>query len=223
MRLTFLGHASWLMHTAGKNVVIDPFLEGNPAATTKADDLPCDYMLLSHAHGDHIADARSILKRTGATAIATNEIAVMLGEEGLNTHGMHIGGKKNFDFGSVKLTVAFHGSGISGGFPCGFLVESEGKKVYYAGDTALTQDMQLLHDVWGPIDVAILPIGSNYTMDAVDAAVATTFIQPKVCLPSHYDTWPLIAADVEAFRRDVEAKSPSTKVVALKPGESYEL
>lgn len=223
MRLTFLGHASWQVQTAGKNLLIDPFLTGNPSAAAKADDLPCDFMLISHAHGDHIGDARTILGRTGALAIATNEIAVMLTEEGYKAHGMHIGGKRAFDFGTVKLTTAQHGSGIAGGFPCGFLIESEGKKVYYAGDTALTMDMQLLRDYWGPIDLALLPIGSNFTMDAADAVVATKFIAPKVCIPTHYDTWPAIAADTDAFRRDVEQACPATKVVLLKPGESFEL
>lgn len=223
MRLTFLGHAGWLIAAAGKNLLIDPFLTGNPAAVQSADSVPCDFLLISHAHGDHLGDASAILQRTGATAISTYEVTEALAAEGHATHGMHIGGRHAFPFGSVKLTVAFHGSGVAGGHACGFLIESEGKKVYHAGDTALTLDMQLLRDYWGPIDVALLPIGSNYTMDAGDAAIATKFIQPRVCIPMHYGTWPLLAADVEQFRREVGVRSPQTAVHALQPGEHYDL
>lgn len=220
MQFTFLGHATWLLETGGKTLAFDPFLTGNPVADRKADDIRCDYVLISHAHGDHIADAEGLLRRNGATAITTNEIAVDLQGKELHVAGMHLGGKREFPFGSVKLIVAFHGSGIAGGHACGFLIESEGKKVYFAGDTSLTLDMQLLRDVWGPIDIALLPIGSNFTMDIRDAAVATRLIAPRYCLPMHYDTFPLIQADVGAFKELVAHESPATEVVALRPGNS---
>ena len=220
MDLTFLGHATWLVRTGGQTLVIDPFLSGNPAAAMKADDVSCDFVLISHAHGDHIADAESILRRTGATAITTNEIGTDLQAKGLQVHPMHLGGKHDFPFGSVKLVTALHGSGIAGGHACGFLITSEGKKLYFAGDTALSTDMQLLRDVWGPIDIALLPIGSYFTMDADDAAVACRFIAPRTVVPMHYDTFPLIAADLDHFRSRVAAESPGTEVVVMKPGTS---
>lgn len=220
MDLTFLGHATWLVRTGGKSLVIDPFLSGNPAATMRPEDLSCDFVLISHAHGDHFADAESILQRTGATAITTNEIGTSLQAKGLQVHPMHLGGKRDFPFGSVKLVTALHGSGIAGGHACGFLIESEGKKLYFAGDTALTTDMQLLRDVWGPIDIALLPIGSYFTMDVDDAAVACRFIAPGVVVPMHYNTFPLIAADLDRFRSRVAAESPKTEVVVMKPGDS---
>ncbi|MDA8345644.1 MAG: metal-dependent hydrolase [Thermaerobacter sp.] len=221
MQLTFLGHAAWLVETGGKKLLFDPFLTGNPAATRQAGEIECDYVLISHAHGDHIGDAEAILRRTGATCVTTNEIAGDLSAKGIEAHGMHLGGKQTFDFGSVKLVVALHGSGIAGGHACGFLIESEGKKLYFAGDTALTTDMQLLRDVWGPIDIALLPVGSYFTMDVPDAAVACRFIEPRFCVPMHYGTFPLIAADIDDLRRRVAKESPKTEVVAIAPGQSH--
>lgn len=221
MQLTFLGHATWLVEIGGKTLLIDPFLTGNPAATRKADEISCDYVLITHAHGDHISDAEAILRRTGATCVTTNEIAGDLGAKGIEAHGMHLGGKHSFDFGSVKLVLALHGSGVSGGHACGFLIESEGKKLYLAGDTALTTDMQLLRDVWGPIDVAVLPVGSYFTMDVPDAAVACRFIAPRYCVPTHYNTFPAIQADIDDLRRRVAKESPSTEVVEVAVGASH--
>lgn len=220
MELTFLGHATWLVRTGGKTLLIDPFLTGNPAATKQADEITCDFVLISHAHSDHIGDAEAILKRTGATAITTNEIGSDLQAKGLEVHPMHLGGKRQFPFGSVKLVSALHGSGVAGGHACGFLIESEGKKLYFAGDTALTTDMQLLRDVWGPIDIALLPIGSYFTMDADDAAVACRFISPRTVVPMHYNTFPLIETDLDHFRAQVAKESPGTEVVVITPGNS---
>ena len=220
MELTFLGHATWLVRTGGKSLLIDPFITGNPTSTARADDIACDFVLISHAHGDHIGDAEAILRRTGAVAITTNEIGSDLQGKGLTVHPMHLGGKRAFPFGSVKLVTALHGSGIAGGHACGFLIESEGRKLYFAGDTALSLDMQLLRDVWGPIDIALLPIGSYFTMDADDAAVACRFIAPKVVVPMHYNTFPLIEVDLDHFKAQVAKESPSTEVVVMAPGTS---
>ncbi len=220
MELTFLGHASWLVRTGGQTLILDPFLAGNPAATMRPDEVACDFVLISHAHSDHMADAESIMQRTGAVAITTNEIGTSLQGKGLQVHPMHLGGKRAFPFGSVKLVTAFHGSGIAGGHACGFLIESEGKKLYFAGDTSLNLDMQLLRDVWGPIDVALLPIGSYFTMDADDAAVACRFIAPRTVVPMHYNTFPLIQADLDRFKARVAQESPATEVVVMPPGTS---
>ncbi len=221
MKLTFIGHAAFLLEAGGKKILIDPFLTGNPVAKQKADEIACDYVLITHAHGDHIGDAEAIIKRTGATCVTTNEIAQDLGSKGIQAHGMHLGGKHGFDFGTVKLVLALHGSGIAGGHACGFLIETEGKKLYFAGDTALTMDMQLLRDVWGPIDVAVLPVGSYFTMDVPDAAVACRFVAPRYCVPAHYGTFPAIAANIDDLRSRVAKESPQTEVVEIAPGASH--
>lgn len=222
MELTFLGHSAMYLKTGSANLLIDPFLTGNPQAPAFAKDLPVDFILVTHAHGDHLGDTVEMAKAQKATVITTNEIAVDLAQKGIETTGMHLGGKKTFSFGSVKLLLAFHGSGIAGGHACGFLVETGGKKIYFAGDTALYGDMKLLKELWGPIDVALLPIGSHFTMDADDAAVATRWIEPKVVIPIHYNTFPPIQADVQAFKNQVESEG-KTKVVVLLPGASYPL
>lgn len=221
MRATFLGQSGWLLDSGEHQICIDPFLTGNPLATQKADDIRCDYLLLTHAHGDHIGDAVPIAQRTGALVVTTNEIATDLAQKGLKTHGMHIGGTQTYPFGKLRLTIAFHGAGIAGGQPCGFLVESGGKKIYHAGDTALYSDMKLVHDLWGPVDLALLPIGGNFTMDADDAAVAARWIQAKLTVPMHYDTWPPIRADAAAFCSRVEEQGLAARFV--KPGETIEV
>jgi L-ascorbate metabolism protein UlaG (beta-lactamase superfamily) len=221
LKATFLGQSGWLLDTGSDRIAIDPWLTGNPKAVGRADDLRCNYLLLTHAHDDHIADAAAIARRNDALVITTHEIAADLGGKGLRTHGMHIGGTHAFPFGKLRVTAALHGSGIAGGFPCGFLIETAGRKVYHAGDTALYGDMRLLHELWGPVDLALLPIGGNFTMDADDALVAARWIQPRLVVPMHYDTFPLIAADAAAYCRRCAEAGIAAKVV--QPGESIEV
>jgi L-ascorbate metabolism protein UlaG (beta-lactamase superfamily) len=225
-KLTFHGHATCTLETDdGIKLVIDPFFEGNPACTTAPADVDADFILVSHAHGDHIGDLIPIAKRTGAQVISSHELVTWLATQGVdNGHGMSIGGAFDFPFGSVKLTPAEHGArneGPGGGeyptTPAGLLIKLEGgKSVYHAGDTALLMDMQLLK---GQVDVALLPIGDNYTMGPDDAVRAVEFIEPDVVIPIHYNTFPPIRQDPEAFKAKVGGRA---RVEIVEPGGTYE-
>lgn len=219
--LKFLGHACFLLREGKSAVVFDPFLTGNPVAAATADQIDCQYILVSHGHEDHLGDAVSIAKRTGATIIATAEIARSCGEKGAQTHAMHLGGKHNFDFGYVRITPAFHGAGIPGGHACGFIVNFFGKTIYHTGDTALFSDMALLGRLES-IDAALLPIGDNYTMGPGDAAEAANMLQPRQVIPMHYNTWPIIEQSPESFKKDVEARF-HIPVHIMKPGDTFTL
>src|SRR5688572_26349301 len=225
MRLTYLGHSCFLIATAKARLIIDPFLNDNPSARIKAAEITCDYVLVSHGHEDHSGDALEIAQRCGATIIANYEIAEYFGAKGAKTHGMNPGGGFNFPFGRVKLTLAHHTSSVEAGLrpiylgvPCGLLVQADGKNVYHAGDTALFLDMQLTGRVG--LDVALLPIGDNFTMGPEDAITALDFLKPKLAVPIHYNTWPIIAQDPNAFAARAAQSGHTVKV--LKPGEMLE-
>lgn len=219
--LKFLGHACFMLKEGSNALIIDPFLTGNPQAAATADQIDCQYILVSHAHDDHIGDTVSIAKRTGATVISTAEVARFCGEKGVQAHGMHLGGKHKFDFGVVRITPAFHGSGLPGGHACGFIIQFHGKTVYHTGDTALFSDMTLLGRLES-IDVALVPIGDNYTMGPSDAAEAVHMLQPKLVVPMHYNTWPVIAQSPEVFKQDVENRF-KVPVHIMKPGDTLAL
>lgn len=221
-RVRWLGHSCLLIESDGKNILIDPFLTGNPAAALKADQVPADFILISHGHGDHVGDAIAIAKRTGATVIANYEISEWLQKQGLKkVHGQQHGGSHAFAFGRVKLTLAFHGSmlpdGSNGGNPCGFLITcNDGTRIYDAADTGLFGDMKLIGEE--DLDLAILPIGDNYTMGPDDAVRAVRLLQPKKVLPIHYNTFDLIKQDAEAWAERVRRDGVCQPIV-LKPGE----
>jgi len=221
-RVRWLGHASLLIETDGKNILIDPFLTGNPSAAIKADQAPADFILVSHGHGDHVGDTIAIAKRTGATVIANYEIAEWFKAQGLKkVHGQQHGGGFKHPFGRVKLTLAFHGSalpdGSNGGNPCGFLLYlNDGRKIYDAADTGLFGDMRLIGEEG--IDLAMLPIGDNYTMGPDDALRAVKLIGPKRVLPIHYNTFDIIAQDAVAWAERVR-KETGTEPTVLKPGD----
>jgi L-ascorbate metabolism protein UlaG (beta-lactamase superfamily) len=224
--LTWYSHSCWRIDTPNGILLTDPYLSDNPAAAIKPDQVQANYILVSHGHFDHWGDTVDIAKRTGAEVISNFEITNYCKELGIEkTHEMHIGGSKEFPFGRVKLTVAHHGSSFPGGryagSACGFLLTIGNKKIYDVGDTALFSDMKLIGDEG--IDVAMMPIGDNYTMGPEDALKAAKFIRPKVLFPMHYNTFDLIAQDPAAFAKRVVRVLPKTKVVVLKPGESYEL
>ena len=224
-KLTWYGHAALALETDGHKVVVDPFLEGNPAASLSPEAVEADFILISHGHGDHVGDAVAIAKRTGAMVISVNEIALWFGGQGIKSHGQHLGGGYKHPFGYLKLTLALHGSalpdGSNGGNPCGFLLTTnDGKKVYLAQDTGLFGDMKLIGEEG--IDLAVVPIGDNYTMGPDDALRAVKFLEPKVVIPIHYNTFDLLAQDANAWAARVE-KETDTKAVILKPGESYSL
>lgn len=222
-RLRWLGHSAMHLETAGLNVLIDPFLTGNPKASAKAGDLPADFIMVSHGHSDHVGDAIEIAERTGATVIANYEIATWFNEKmGVrNVHGMQHGGAYTFPFGRVKMTLAFHGSalpdGSYGGNPCGFLITVDGgKKIYLACDTGLFGDMKLIGEEG--IDLAVLPIGDNYTMGPDDAIRAIKLLNPARVMPVHYDTFPLIAQDAGAWGLRVRKETSAVPLI-IHPGE----
>jgi L-ascorbate metabolism protein UlaG (beta-lactamase superfamily) len=224
-KLTWYGHATLGLETGGYSILIDPFFTDNPAASTTQDKVNADFILISHGHGDHVGDTVAIAQRTNALVITNHEIAGWLEAQGIKAHGQHIGGGYNHPFGYLKLTLAIHGSclpdGSSGGNPAGFLLTTlGGKKIYFACDTGLFGDMQLIGDEG--IDLAILPIGDNYTMGPDDALRAVKLIQPKFAIPVHYNTFDLIAQDPDAWRQRVEAQT-DTRVQVLRPGESFTL
>jgi L-ascorbate metabolism protein UlaG (beta-lactamase superfamily) len=200
MQLTYYGHACFGVAINGKHLLFDPFITYNELA--KAIDIntiPADYILLSHGHGDHIADAAAIATRTGAIIICNYEIHEWLNKQGVtNTHPMNTGGKKAFDFGTVKCVVAQHSSampdGSYGGNPMGFIIGSSAGNFYYSGDTALTVDMQLI-PTWAKLNFAVLPIGDNFTMGAEDAAAAAKMVQASQVVGVHYDTFGYIVID----------------------------
>jgi L-ascorbate metabolism protein UlaG (beta-lactamase superfamily) len=225
--LTWHGHSCFTLVTdEGTRVMIDPWLDENPKADIRADDVEAlDYILVSHGHFDHFADCLPLAKRTGATVVSTFEIVSFLATQGHEKgHGMNIGGGHQFDFGRVKLTPALHSGSVAGDdegaftTACsGFLITlNSGTRLYHAGDTALIMDLQLLR---GQVDVAILPIGDNFTMGPDDAVRAVEMIAPKTVIPMHYDTFPVIEQDAEAFRTKVGGRA---EVVVLQPGGRFE-
>lgn len=227
MLIKFLGHACCLMQFDGTQIIIDPYLKDNPQAAVSPDEVICDWVLVTHGHNDHLGDAVEIAKKNNATIITIPELARYCALNGVKTHGMYIGGKYNFGNFSVKLTLALHGSSTGTnpiqylGQPCGFLVFANGKTIYFAGDTGIFGDMELIGRLH-PIDLAVLPIGDNYTMGPEDALEAVKLLKPKQVIPVHYNTWDIIRQNPEQFKAEVEAKT-GVPVNVLLPGETFEL
>jgi len=216
------GHGTHGIETEGYKILVDPFFTDNPATSTTAEKVEADFVVVSHGHGDHIADAEDIAKRLDLLVISNFEIANWLGVRDVKTHGQHIGGGFNHPFGYLKLTQALHGSalpdGSYGGNPAGILLTTHGgEKIYLACDTGLFSGMKLIGDEG--IDLAVLPIGDNFTMGPDDALRAVKIIQPKNVIPVHYNTWPLIEQDPFVWAARVEDES-DTKPHVLKSGES---
>ena len=225
INITWYGHACFLIEANNAKLLIDPFITGNPLAPVPADAIEADYILVSHGHGDHLGDTIDIAKRTGATVISNFEIQNWVVQQGLeNVHPQHIGGGFNYPWGRVKLTIAQHGSalpdGTYGGNPCGFLFYINGKKIYHACDTGLFFDMKLIGEEG--IDLAILPIGDNFTMGPDDALRAVKLIEPGHVIPIHYNTFDVIKQDPHAWAGRVKDET-SAKVTLMKPGDVFQL
>ncbi|MEA2454211.1 MAG: hypothetical protein QOI45_473 [Thermoleophilaceae bacterium] len=224
MDIRFLGHACFEITEGDTRVLVDPFVTGNPKSPVEASELDPTHILLTHGHADHFGDVVDIAKRTGAQVVAIVEIAGELGEAGVeNVSDPNIGGTVKFDWGWVKLTPAWHTSTTPNGtvnIPAGLLINIGGKLVYHLGDTALFSDLKLVAGRGDPIDVALMCIGGHYTMDRIDAVTAAEFVGATTVIPCHYDTFPPIETDAEAFKADVESQT-SSKVQILEPGESF--
>lgn len=227
MKLTYLSHSCFTIETAVHRLIIDPFLTGNPLATTKPEEVEADFVLLSHGHEDHLGDAVAIAKRTGATVIANYETAMYCGDQGAKVHPMQLGGAYQFPFGRVKFTIAHHSSSVKTehgflylGNPAGMLITSGDQTIYHAGDTALFLDMKLIGEL-DPIDVALLPIGDNFTMGPEDAARAADFLNAKLAIGMHFNTFELIKIDPERFVEKAKSFGRAAKI--LRVGESLEV
>ena len=229
MKITYHGQSTIIIEANGKSLIIDPFISGNAAAKVKVDDIKVDAVLLTHAHGDHILDAAPISKANNAPIVAIPELAAYMSWQGAETIGMNIGGTLDLQFAKAKMTHAFHSSGIIdeenknilyGGMPAGFVIEAEGKTILHAGDTGLFGDMKIIGDRHN-IDVAFLPIGDHYTMGPDDAVLAAEWYKAELIIPIHYNTFPAIEQDGDAFVKALEERGIKGKVLQI--GESIEL
>lgn len=223
--LTWLGHGSWSIKSAGHTILLDPFLDDSPVAPVKSDDVEADFILVSHGHYDHVADVEKIARRTGATIVSNFEICEWYGAKGLgNVHAMNLGGAFDFPFGPVKMTIAHHSSmlpdGANGGNPGGFVVALPEGNVYFACDTGLFYDMKLI-GLCG-LALAALPIGGNFTMGPDDALEAVKLLQPKRVVPVHNKTWPVIDQDAEAWAERI-LKETAAEPLVVEPGTTISL
>jgi len=225
MKLIFHGHSNIEINTGNYAIFVDPFISGNPSCDiTKEDVKKCDYIILTHGHGDHYGDTDFLANKFGATVLATFELAVYAEKKGHNTHQLNLGGGFNFPFGRVKLTQAHHSSstpdGNYAGDPAGVLIYAEGKTIYHAGDTSLFEDMKIIGET-NKINYALLPIGDNYTMGIDDAVKASVYLRAENIIPIHFDTFDLIKADVEEFSRKIE--SIGKKCIIMKSGDGIDI
>lgn len=225
MKITYYGHSSLGIFTQEKHILVDPFISGNPKASSiNIDELKADYILLTHAHYDHILDVEALAKRTGAKIISNHEVVTYYSNKGFEGHAMNQGGSWEFDFGRIKVVNAIHSSsfpdGTYGGNPVGFVLESDGKTIYISGDSALTMDMKLI-PLFFRLDLAIFPIGGNYTMDINEALIASDFVECNRILGVHYDTAPYIEINQEESIQKFKEKNK--ELILLKIGESLQL
>ncbi|PLX15822.1 MAG: metal-dependent hydrolase [Candidatus Muiribacterium halophilum] len=223
MKITWFGHSNFQIES-NKKILIDPFFKGNPAIKDQSivDEIEVDFVIITHAHADHLGDTIEICKRTGAIAIANFEIVNHLTEKGVKAHPLHIGGKKKFDWGFIKLVPAVHGSsfqdGSYGGYPAGVVINIEGKNIYHCGDTGLSYEFMMIGETMD-IDLVMLPVGDNFTMDVHDAAIAAKWVKTKKVIPMHYNTFDLIKVEkdeiIESFK--------DFDLILMDPGETVNM
>lgn len=232
MEIRWLGHSAFEIKLGTKTILTDPFISGNPKAGTTLDQITkVDYILLSHGHFDHVGDTVAICKKTGARVVAAPELFVALSKQGVEGQFANPGGWSTLDGGiRIAMTPAVHSSSLGldtgdisyAGSPVGLIIEGEGKRIYFAGDTSLCADLKVIVGEYYKPDIALLPISGVFVLDAEEAAVATSWIKPRVVIPMHYDSLPFLPQiDPQEFSRLVSAKAPGTKTVILKQGESY--
>ena len=216
LKLTYLSHSGFLFDDGTHKVAIDPFLSGNANASVGPDDIDAKFIVVTHGHGDHLGDSIPIAQKNGGTIIAVNELANYVSSQGANAHNMHIGGSWNFPFGRVKFTIAHHGSsngeGRYMGEPAGVIMDIGGKTIYHAGDTGLFMDMKLIGEL-DKIDIFMVPIGGNFTMNIDDAVKSLDFVKPGLVIPIHYNTFPVIQANPEEFKEKAENKGYNCTVM----------
>ncbi|MBW7841206.1 MAG: metal-dependent hydrolase [Ignavibacteriaceae bacterium] len=225
MKLKYFGHSAFQITTdSGIRILIDPFLDDNPVSKTKSSEVEAEFIVLTHGHGDHVGDGLKIGKRCNSLFICVNELAEWVKSKGLKAHNMHIGGSHNFEFGKVKFTIAHHGSltpdNQYAGEASGVLLTINGKTIYHTGDTGLFYDMKLIGEM-NAVDYMLLPIGDNFTMGINDAVKAVELTNPKIAIPMHYNTFPVIASDPLKFKQLVEAKSK--KCIVMQFGDEIDL
>jgi L-ascorbate metabolism protein UlaG (beta-lactamase superfamily) len=224
--IRWLGQSCFEIKAGGTTVLVDPFLTGNPKAAASADEMEPDVILLTHGHADHLGDTVDIAKRTGATVVAIVELAAEIGGDGVeNVIDPNYGGTVTFDWGWVKLVPAWHTAVSPSGtphMPAGLLIHIGDRLIYHLGDTALFSDMQLIAKRGDKVDLALVPIGGHYTMDRYDAVTAVGFIEPQQVIPCHYNTFPAIETDAQAFKQDVQ-QAGFSEVLVLDPGDSHHI
>ncbi len=228
MKIQWLGHACFIIENK-KRIIIDPFLTGNPLAKIKPSEVKVDAVLVTHGHGDHLGDAVDIARNNDCPVVAIHELSRIISEKNVEAVGMNIGGTANVSGINVTMVKAFHSADyedergiISAGDPAGFVVEMEGKRVYHCGDTDVFLDMKLIGELYSP-DVMLVPIGGWYTMGIREAVKAVELVKPKIAIPMHYNTFPVIETDPEEFKSLVEGSVNDVNVVILKPGEFLEI
>ncbi len=226
MKVCFHGHSCFSLTTPKYRILVDPWIKGNPHSDLDYETVECDYILVSHGHFDHLGDAIEIANRTDATIIGVVELTSYCDKQGVKTHGMQIGGTHQFPFGHIYLTPALHGSAIIEeniylGLACGFVVEIDGRHIYHAGDTGIFSEMQILGNKFS-LNLAILPIGDNFTMGPEDALTAAQFLKPKLVVPMHFNTFKLIEQDSATFKKAIETNT-TARCIIMSTGDSLEI
>ncbi len=218
LKIKYIGHSAFQFKDGQNDIIIDPFITGNPVAKTKVEEIKSKYIILTHGHSDHFGDTLSLVKQNDAEVIAINELANNLSARGIKAYNMNIGGAYHFPFGKVKFTIAHHSSaddqGMYLGNPAGVIVNIAGKNIYHCGDTGLFYDMKLIGEMQ-KIDVMIVPIGDYFTMGIDDAVKAVQFVNPKLAIPSHYNTYPIITQDGNEFKDKVNAIGIDCKIMNI--------